>query len=364
MIATDTDRGVANIYSRLIVRMLLAAGLCFAALVVGQGLAASLGVPEWDGSWFATLLYSLLIGYAIGAASDGVRSSSRALLWISGGILLGVMAELARSGGLLPGVWLGPLVTATAWAVAVVCPSLNSAGGRLIAALILALWLSTVVAGLWTLLTAPTYAEGFVMLGWLILGVGHLAGALSLALIPPRRASATPSISLLRPISAMLLGLLLSLGIGIFMMLQEGEMPMPLGQVPDAGAVFDSIEQSRPPDLTTTPAVTKADVITLLERQPNKDISQIATLYLLSGDPAWAERFREETLKNARAGRFTGSGGSVKYGQRYTMLFAIYYREISRRFPDLFADTEQVIVTDWFANIVESILTPGWVDWL
>lgn len=108
----------------------------------------------------------------------------------------------------------------------------------------------------------------------------------------------------------------------------------------------------------------KNDLMKFLEKNPNKDISTLAYLYLLSGDDIWAEEFKATLLQEASNKKFVGYGGSVKGFQYQEMVRAYYFLLVSEKNPSLFNKSEVDLITEWFKEINEKTFRVRWVDWI
>ncbi len=101
-----------------------------------------------------------------------------------------------------------------------------------------------------------------------------------------------------------------------------------------------------------------------LEANPYKSTPEYGMLALLSGEPAWADTFKQQFLRDAQQALFTGPAHSVKFGQYEASLRLYYYTRLRRAFPALFSDAEQQMLHTWFAAVNRRATTVEWVDWM
>jgi len=166
--------------------------------------------------------------------------------------------------------------------------------------------------------------------------------------------------------------LLGALGAGAAALLLGGYMSVGAYQrsfSPPAGAVAEDTEPFRcaqvAPDAERYDgAAVHARQLALLEAHPVKGAPEFGALALGSGERVWAEQFREQILREAAEGRFTGAAGSVKYGQFEAAFRVYYYDRVRAAFPGLFAPADEAALAAWFAAINRRALTVEWVDWL
>lgn len=105
-----------------------------------------------------------------------------------------------------------------------------------------------------------------------------------------------------------------------------------------------------------------SEVIAFLERLPNKKAPEFATLFLLSGDPLYGQKFRQALLDEVGSNEFIALSGSDKAWQYHAMLRGYYYLQVEMDFPQLFDATERNRILDWFRAINENALRLTWVD--
>lgn len=106
------------------------------------------------------------------------------------------------------------------------------------------------------------------------------------------------------------------------------------------------------------------DIINILKNVTDKDVSTYASLYLLSGDEKWAYKFKDKILEEAKSNKFLDPSGSVKYWQSEIMIQGYYYLEIINKNPNLFSESENEIIIDWFKRINERMFIVEWVDYM
>jgi hypothetical protein len=74
-------------------------------------------------------------------------------------------------------------------------------------------------------------------------------------------------------------------------------------------------------------------------------------LALGSGEPRWAQAFRDSLLTEAGQGLFAGPANSIKSAQYEAALRAYYYPRVRTAFPGLFTVVEEERLRQWFASI-------------
>ncbi len=109
---------------------------------------------------------------------------------------------------------------------------------------------------------------------------------------------------------------------------------------------------------------TFARLLARLAANPRLEAPDYGMLALGSGDPAWAQQFRQSLLAEAESGKFTQPAGSVKYDQYRAALRAYYYPKVAQTFPDLFSPTETETIQEWFAAINRRAFHVEAVDWM
>lgn len=114
----------------------------------------------------------------------------------------------------------------------------------------------------------------------------------------------------------------------------------------------------------TTSSYSKNDIINFLENRSDKKIDTFAVLYLLSKDEKWAKEFKQTIIEDAKNDRFVGITGSVKLWQFEVMVRAYYYNLISKTNPNIFTDTENELIVDWFKKINEEAYKTTWADYI
>jgi hypothetical protein len=143
---------------------------------------------------------------------------------------------------------------------------------------------------------------------------------------------------------------------------------------PEAGASFPGISAEQPflcgdlPGYEDTKVVDSQEIIRGIGEQitlnPRKSTAELGTLSLITSDLAWKEAFHQELLKDARAEKYTGPAGSIKYGQYEAAARVYFFHEIDLTNPDLFTAKEKQEILNWFAKINQRSLTVEWVDWM
>ena len=114
---------------------------------------------------------------------------------------------------------------------------------------------------------------------------------------------------------------------------------------------------------STLPNPDKSTVIKILQNSPNKGVSELTALYLLTGDTRYAFEIKAHLLKEARGKKFTNPAHSVKSKQLDAAERAISYLEVGN-IEGLFCQEEKEELIDWFKDIVERVFTVEWVDYL
>ncbi len=107
----------------------------------------------------------------------------------------------------------------------------------------------------------------------------------------------------------------------------------------------------------------KEKMIYFLENRTNKSIDIFAELSLLTGDEKWAKEFKNLLIKDARNNLFVGAG-SFRIWQYETMMRAYYYNLLSDAYPDLFTDSENELILNWFNKINEQGFKITWDDYI
>lgn len=99
-----------------------------------------------------------------------------------------------------------------------------------------------------------------------------------------------------------------------------------------------------------------------LAGEGNAQILSLGLATLSSHDPESARLFKNELLREAQDGKFTGPSHSMKITQTFAMFRGYYFLEIDQRYPGLFSDDEHDLVADWFVKIAERTFTKEWSD--
>lgn len=107
----------------------------------------------------------------------------------------------------------------------------------------------------------------------------------------------------------------------------------------------------------------KDKIIYFLENQTNKSIDIFAILYLLTDDEKWSSKFKNLLIEDARSDLFVGAG-SFRIWQYETMMRAYYYNLLSEANPDLFNDSENELILNWFNKINEQGFKITWDDYI
>jgi len=105
-------------------------------------------------------------------------------------------------------------------------------------------------------------------------------------------------------------------------------------------------------------------ILELVEANPNKESPEFGMLALGYKESDWAIRFRDSLLEEARQGRFTLPNNSVKFSQYEAALRAYYYPRVMEAFQELFSQSENQEIREWFESINQRTQTVEWVDWM
>jgi hypothetical protein len=105
-------------------------------------------------------------------------------------------------------------------------------------------------------------------------------------------------------------------------------------------------------------------LLTQIAALPDKGPPELGFLALGTGEQRWASAFRHSLLDEAAQGHFAGPAHSVKWGQYEAALRAYYLPRVHAAFPDLFTESDLVLLRQWFADINQRTLTAEWVDWM
>ena len=101
-----------------------------------------------------------------------------------------------------------------------------------------------------------------------------------------------------------------------------------------------------------------------VESNPQGTAKEFGMLALATGEPRWAEAFRQSILDDVLAAQYAGPANSVKAGQYEAARRAYYLPRLVEAFPDLFSQQEQDVVREWLTAVNRRALTVEWVDWL
>jgi len=105
-------------------------------------------------------------------------------------------------------------------------------------------------------------------------------------------------------------------------------------------------------------------ILERLKSNPRKRPPEYGMLALATNELHWAQKFRDEILKEAAANRFTEPANSIKVTQYEAALRVYYYSRVQNRFPGLFSKDDEQVIRDWFAAINRRAQTIEWVDLL
>lgn len=349
---------------------LLGGTLSYAASEV---LVSGIRLSVWHHSFSLSLLYGLVLALSANLPL-AVRNGRPAVSWPRTIAAIAIAAAVTTP--TVVGAFAGAGMSATTIGLTLLTrrvlrrDPLDQTQLAPLEALMVAMLSATVVGGAWVVWTAPTYAEGFLVMTWAILALGHF-----LVLVLPALITRFTSTAATRPYRTRKLGaaglagaaILTATGCLGYAIITEGMQSPPLEPPTEWPAAFLPL---RDPTVTTDSAsprrdvFRKVDLVELLLRSDPTAPAQVATLFLLTGEHSWAWRFKRELLDQVALDSYTGAEGSVKYGQRYAMLWAMYYREVSRRDPDLFSKSERDAVTAWLLRVARAQFHPGWVDYL
>jgi hypothetical protein len=346
-----------------------------AAIVVGllyyqldSRLILQIGVPAWENSLALTLLYGFSLATS---AAIALGEKGRAYRYLVPTIALAVCVGLSA---------LTPIgaVTSLLFCIGVIvvllcthrflCGVIVSNGPTFLQAIVYSVFLTAIIGCLWILQVAPAYAEGFVILSWVLLGIYNFLIFFAIHLVFRRlQIKSSFSFPYAIRISAALLATALLGAIGVFYQIwSEAETTPPLEPTSIWGEAFQPFGSTDDADVAgaAVPRFLKSDLVQMLREQDNLSGSQLATLFLLAGDEEAAQQFKRQIILAATQKLYARPEGSVKYGQRLAMLWALYYQEISLRSPELFTQDDKRLIEGWFSAVARRIMTPGWVDYL
>lgn len=332
--------------------------LLFVSFVSG-----AIGIDAWEYSAFYLTCYTLLV-------SAGLYVNKRLPLFSRGQI--GAQLALILFSCLVlfatPITFLAVLlVGATVYLASALTHWLSP---NFVRYLILSTLITAILGSIWTVTTAPYYAEGFVVLTWLIFAMINLVTCLGFYFISKLFVT-EPVIqksknTFLTSIGLITLGAVVSFFSMYYMIYKEGEPTTLLVRDNSWNKAISYIDPE-PQELThnhVSPEITKEKFVEYLLNHEKHSISQKATLFFLTNDQIWAEQFRTDLLQEASANKFTGKTDSMKFAQREAMTRAMFLLEIQNKIPNFITRSEQKLLTTWFENIARRIFQPEWVDYL
>jgi hypothetical protein len=338
---------------------------CFSSLLV-VFLGNQFAIDSWEKSLGELLFYILLVTSVLALSrfkKSGIKSQVLLLFAI---ILVAFGVSFFTHFGLLTVV----SVSLSTFVAAKVLSKLNGVSFYVSHSI-----LNTALLGsLWVVSTAPIYAEGFVLLTWIILASHNFIIAIiffvSEKLINFSNQTCSNSVKIKTTLLVAGAAVIFSGGLSfsaLYHMISVEAEPTILLKRDDSwhqafrpfGQNVSQLEQVNEPSLFS-----KQQFVDLLLTQSSPSISQIATLYFLTGDQTWVHSFKQQLLKEAKQDKYTGNTGSVKFSQREVMIRALYLLEIKKRLPDYFSPTENIELAHWFEKVTAKILSPEWVDFL
>ena len=360
-----STHGLRRVLSVIVVAALAGAIHFFSV----ERVLSSISPHVWHHSLFMAISYAVVL--ALSGYIALLASKLRPSLWAAG---MAALLLLSGSLGAYTGIGLGaglalPLIVIPTAVVGRIL--LYSRGAELgisfTEALTTAVTTATVVGAVWLGGVAPAYAEGFVVLAWLVIAWMHLLVLAGLWVVQRgmKQSRDSQQIRIVAVAGTLMVSGIVGLGTIYFVILSEGSLADPLeapGHWPQA---FQYLSDSAETPAAAVASLKKVDLVELLkDRYDETKPSHLATLFLLTGEKIWAQRFKAGLLDLVQRKAHTGGEGSVKYGQRIVMLWAMYYREITTRMPALFDDDERQRINDWFLDVAEAVFSPGWVDYL
>jgi hypothetical protein len=324
-------------------------------------LNVTIGIDAWEYKISYLALYSFLISGTLYSNYCLPLFSFKQLVALISLAIISYFFSLSFTIGLMS---ICTIVIA-AFLSSVLTNKLNANIGRYLVA---STMITAIVGSVWTLLTAPIYAEGFVVLTWIILAVLNLIIALGFYLtnryFNPKIVTFKYKHSFLKSLGLLMLGASMSISSLYFMIWVEGEPTTALVRDASWDNAFSTIA-SVPDDFTIdvyTPKVSRKQFIEYLQKNQVLSISKMATLYFLTNDIDWANKFKAALLQEAAKNKFTAKTDSMKFAQREAMTRAMFLLELQKKIPDYLTAQEEHLITTWFENITRRIFQPEWVD--
>jgi len=333
-------------------------------------------VSTWQYSVYYLGFYLLLVYSTFWVHFQLANDKTKKLFWLATIVLISFALTFNSNIGLVAILLVITLVTFSAALQKKI--GHISEGGQYRESLIAAILVHTSVltagiGSLWVYLISPFYAEGFIVLVWLLLATIHiilfsaiyltdvlLIKNLEVDYVPLKGCKVT---RLLILITACLILAFSSMYYSISI---EGEPLERLEKQEVWQSTFKPLAKSNLPknNISHTHRWSKQDIVDYILESESLSISQIATLYLLTDEPEWAFKFKELLLKEAKVLRFTAKTGSIKFSQREAMIRAMYLIEIQKKQRNFLTEPEAELVSNWFEKVTARIFQPEWVDWL
>jgi hypothetical protein len=223
-----------------------------------------------------------------------------------------------------------------------------------------------VITLMYHILTKNSTAESYITItGFLLINLGFMLGILSNFWI-----QVTEKISLktfdnggYSPLGVtVLLIIVVSFSILIFYVIGLNQITeMGHNTIPTKTITCTNIENT---EESGEKDYTKQELTGFLSKNPDKDFSVIASLYLLSGKEKYSEILKNYYFNESVNQRFTGPTGGNKAKQYRATLRAAYYDEIISREPDFFTPLEKKELENWFYKINLQIFKVEWIDYV
>jgi hypothetical protein len=347
--------GLTGIFSTLIGAILL--------FFVGS----KVGVSVWEYNLAYLFFYTLLVSSSLAINRHIPLFGFKQIATLGVLFLLGFVISIGSPIGF---VAIGLVILMVYISSALLCKTPISLTYHFIQCIII----TSLVGSVWVVTTAPIYAEGFVLLAWVVFAIQNLF-VLIVFYFTSRFLNNTHKVTCKLPNNAAALGtylLLLFFSAGIsfsslyFMILVEGAPQEPLVRDQSWEDAFfpitNNVAFSQNKALPNQ--VSKQQFIETLNKQKSLSMSQLATLFFLTGNDSWAEKFKSQLVNEAVNNKYTGKTGSIKFSQREVMVRAMYLLEIQKQVPNFLTEAEQKQLTLWFENIAARIMSPEWVDYL
>ena len=333
-----------------------------------HALSPSIRIEIWEHSFPQTLVYGLLASSTAllfwSIVGQGLRAQGSA---VAGLVLCAAVFGALTPVGLVAGAAVAVLLIVSVWLLRIALRR-NRGSGRpsYLEAVTIASAVTVAEGCLWILTTAPTYAEGFVLLAWFLLGLFNIL-LFSLSWLALRLLGARP-VGGNSPIAMGVTWILITgaASMAFFWMLYaEGARYEPLEDASHWSGAFRPLNgEPEPGSSTVVRNWSRTDIIELLESRRKKTASHLATLALLTQQKTWAEAFKSHLLRQASLSALTGPEDSIKVGQHHATVLGLYFQLLDQRFPGLFDADDRRLVGNWLSQVLAAVFELGWVDYL